>query len=176
MMSSSNAPFGMYEATIPGIVQTLKGLTTILKKANAHCEAKNIAKDVILAYRLSPDMFHLTRQVQIVTDQAKGLGARLSGRELPSYPDTEASFEELQARLAKVTEFLKSISPGEIDGTEAKTINLKLGPREMTFSGAQYAFQFVLPNFYFHAATAYDILRLAGVGLTKADFLGATDA
>ncbi len=175
-MTTNTPAFDMYDGTVPGILQTLKGLSVVLAKAETHCTERNISKDVVLAYRLAPDMFPLVRQVQIVTDQAKGMAARLSGRELPSYPDTETTFEELQARIAKVTGFINSIDRSEIDGSHAKQIHLKLGAREMTFSGAAYAFQFVLPNFYFHAATAYDILRHAGVVLTKADFLGATEA
>ena len=162
----------MHQATIPYLLRTLGALSKILDKAAAHCEARKIEPSVLINYRLAPDMFPLARQIQVVTDQAKGLGARLTGSEIPSYPDTETTFDELKARLAKTVDYLQSFSPAQFDGSEDREILLKAGPTELNLSGRDYAFGFVLPNFYFHAATAYDILRHAGVEVGKRDFLG----
>jgi hypothetical protein len=162
----------MHQATIPYLLRTLGALSKILDKAAAHCEARKIEPAVLIKYRLAPDMLPLSSQIQIVSDQAKGLGARLTGSEIPSYPDTETSFDELKARLAKTVDYLQSFSPAQFDGSEDREILLKAGPTELNLSGRDYAFGFVLPNFYFHAATAYDILRHAGVEVGKRDFLG----
>jgi hypothetical protein len=162
----------MYQAAFPAVLRTLGALSKILDKAAAHCEARKIDPSVLLNYRLAPDMYALTRQVQIVTDQAKGMAARLTGSEIPSFPDTEASFDELKARLAKTVDYLESFIPERLDGAEDRPITLKAGTTELKFSGRDYVFGFVLPNFYFHAATAYDILRHAGVEVGKRDFIG----
>ena len=163
----------MYDAAFPPVIRMLEILSAILDKAAAHCEKRKIDPSVLTHYRLAPDMYALPRQVQIVTDQAKGMAARLSEMEVPSYADTESTFEELKARLAKTVDFVKSVPKTQIEGSEDRDIVLKIGGREMTFKGREYVFGFVLPNFYFHATTAYDILRHAGVELGKRDFLGA---
>jgi len=163
----------MYEAAFPPVIRTLGSLSAILDKAAAHCEARKIDPSVLMHYRLAPDMFALPRQFQIASDQAKGMAARLSGIDVPSYPDTESTIEELKGRLAKTIEFVKSVPQSNIEGSESRDIVLKLRDTEMTFTGRDYVFGFVLPNFYFHAATAYDLLRHAGVELGKRDFLGA---
>ena len=116
-------------------------------------------------------MFPLTRQIQIATDGVKGCAARLAGVEVPSFPDTETAFAELQARIAKTAEFLKGVPKEKFDGSEDRTITLKVGPREMTFTGRDYLFDFVIPNVYFHATTTYAILRHNGVQIGKQDFL-----
>ena len=161
----------MHQAAVPPVIRTLNALSAILDKAAAHCEARKIDPSVLLNYRLAPDMYPLARQIQVVTDQAKGMAARLGGAEVPSYADTETTFDELRARLAKTIDFVQSISPEAFEGSEDRQITLKMRV-ERTFSGRDYAFGFVLPNFYFHAATAYDILRHAGVELSKMDFMG----
>ncbi len=163
----------MYQASAPVFAQFLESLSAILAKAAAHAEVRKIEPSVLLNARLSPDMFALSRQVQIVTDQAKGAMARLAGAEVPNYPDTETSFAELEARLAKTAAFVASFTPDQIDGSEDRQIVLKLGGNSMTFTGLVYLNHFVLPNFYFHAATAYDILRHCGVEIGKRDFIGA---
>ncbi|WP_024301654.1 DUF1993 family protein [Pseudogulbenkiania sp. MAI-1] len=162
----------MYQASVPGLIRGLNNLAAILDKAAAHAEAKNIAPEVFLQARLAPDMFPLVRQVQSVSDSAKGCAARLAGLEVPSYPDTETSFPELQERLAKTVAFLKGITPEQIDGSEERPITLKVRSREIHFTGQSYLLGFVLPNFYFHLTTAYDILRHNGVELGKMDYLG----
>jgi hypothetical protein len=163
----------MHQAAFPPVLRTLHAMSTILDKAAAHCEARKIDPSVLLNYRLAPDMFALTRQIQVATDQAKGMAARLAGAEVPSYPDTESSIEELKARIAKTIDFVQSLSPDRYEGSEDREVTLKMRGGERTFNGRDYVFGFVLPNFYFHATTAYDILRHAGVELGKLDFMGA---
>jgi len=163
----------MYQASVPVFQQGLAALSGVLDKAAAHAAARKIDPAVLLQTRLFPDMFPLTRQVQIAADFAKGAPGRLAGVELPSYPDTETSFDELKARLTKTTEFLKTLTPAQIDGSEARDIHLKVGGQEMTFKGQAYLLHFALPNYFFHATAAYAILRSNGVELGKRDFIGA---
>ncbi len=163
----------MYQASVPAMLHTLAALTAILDKAEAHCAAKKIDPAVLLGARLYPDMFALTRQVLIVCDFAKGTSARLAGIDVPSWPDNEVSFADVKARIAKTVEFVKAIKPASIEGSEARDITMKVGGQEMKWKGQDYLTGFALPNFYFHAATAYGILRHNGVELGKRDFLGA---
>ena len=165
-------PFGMYQASVPALVNMLNNLSAILGKAEAFAAEHKIEPSVLLNWRLAPDMFALTRQVQITTDLAKGAAARLAGREVPSYTDDEASFAELKARIEKTVKFIESIPPKEIDGSEDRDIALKVGGQEMRFKGGPYLVHFVLPNLYFHATTAYAILRRCGLEIGKRDFLG----
>ena len=162
----------MYQASVPRFVNTLKNLSAILDKAQAHAEAKKIDPLVLTASRLYPDMFALARQVQVACDTAKGAMARLAGAEIPKHEDTEKTFAELKARIDKTIAIIESFKPAQIDGTDDKDFTIKLGPREMQWKGMQYLLGFALPNFYFHAATAYDILRHNGVELAKRDFIG----
>lgn len=163
----------MYQASIPTFIHALNNLSAILGKAAAYAsETNKIAPETLVNARLYPNMFPLSRQVQIASDIVKGFAARISGAEVPSYPDTETTFPELQARIAKTIAFLQSIPAAQVDGTEAKTIKLKVGPNEMTFTGQDYLLQFVIPNLYFHTTTAYAILRHNGLDIGKADFLG----
>jgi hypothetical protein len=162
----------MYQASVPAFSQILTALSGVLDKAEAHATAKKIDQAVLLATRLSPDMFPLSRQVQIACDFAKGAASRLSGVDNPAYADTEISFSDLKARIAKTIAFMGSIPASKIDGTEDKDITMKVGPQEMHFKGQAYLVNFALPNFYFHATTAYAILRANGVDLGKGDFLG----
>ncbi|MNZ56871.1 hypothetical protein D3C78_748300 [compost metagenome] len=162
----------IYEASVPVFIRMLGNLSTILGKAAAHAEAKSIDPAVLVNARLAPDMFALARQVQIASDSAKGCVARLAGVEVPSYPDEETTFEQLQARVAKTVEFIKTIKPEQLEGSEKRTINLKMRTREVSFSGRDFLLGFAMPNFYFHVTTAYDILRHNGVEVGKMDFLG----
>ena len=162
----------MYQASAPRFVSILKNLSAILDKAQAHVDAKKIDPTALTAYRLYPDMFPMTRQVQIACDVAKGAVARLAGVEIPKHEDTEQTLAELKARIAKTIEFIGTIKPAQVDGTEDKEIVLKLGGQEMKFKGMQYLLGFVHPNFYFHATTAYNILRHNGVEIGKRDFVG----
>jgi hypothetical protein len=165
-------PISMYQASAPRFASTLKNLSAILDKAQAHCEAKKIDPLVLTGARLYPDMFALARQVQVACDTAKGAIARIAGVEIPKYEDSEKTFAELQARIAKTVAFIDTFKPAQIDGTDGKDLVVKLGAREMQWKGMQYLLGFALPNFYFHAATAYNILRHNGVELVKRDFIG----
>ena len=161
-----------HQAAIPPVLQILASVSAILDKAAEHCKVRKIDPAVLLNYRLAPDMFPLTRQVQIMTDQAKGMAARLAGVEVPAYPDTETSFAELKARIARAVDFIKSCKPADIDAGATREISIKGGANEFKFTGAAYLTSWVFPNFYFHATTTYDILRHCGVVLGKRDFLG----
>ncbi|HYB51261.1 MAG TPA: DUF1993 domain-containing protein [Burkholderiaceae bacterium] len=162
----------MHTASVPRFAHTLRSLALILSKAENHALARKIDPAALLGARLFPDMFALTRQVQIACDTAKGAAARLAGEEVPKHEDTEQSFSELQQRIAKVIAFMESLPADRINGSEERSIKLTLRGEEVTFSGMQYLTGFALPNFYFHVVTAYDILRHNGVELGKRDFLG----
>ena len=137
-----------------------------------HCEAKKIEPATLLNMRLYPDMFPLVRQLRAVTDHAISGTARLAGAELITFPNTEASFPEVKDRIAKTIDFVKSFKPMQIDGTEDKEIVVKFSSGERKFKGQTFLLSFCLPNFYFHATTAYDILRHCGIELGKRDFMG----
>jgi len=162
----------MYANTIPVIIDNLNALSKFLKKAEGIVEAKKFDKSVILGLRLYPDMLNFTKQVQLVTDFAKGCGARLSGTAIPSYADEEKTFEELQARIAKTIEFLKSLDEKSFAGAATRDVTMKIGGKDVTMPGQTYFNSAFLPNFFFHMATAYNILRSIGIELGKGDFLG----
>lgn len=162
----------MYQASIPVFIRGLGNLSAILDKAATHAEAKKIDPSVFINARLAPDMYPLSRQVQIASDVAKGCAARLAGIEVPSYEDNETTFPELQARIAKTVAFLQSVSPSQIDGSAERSISLKLRGKEVSFLGQPYLLSFVLPNFYFHLTTTYAILRHNGLEIGKPDFIG----
>ena len=163
----------MYRASVPVLARALRNLATVLRKGEAHASARNVDPTVLLGYRLAPDMFALTRQVQIATDTAKGCVARLAGVEVPVYEDNETTFAQLLDRLERTVAFIEGFQPAQIDGTEDKPVTLKMRTGEMTFQGLPYLLEFVLPNVYFHSTAAYAILRHCGVELGKKDFLGA---
>ncbi|HEX5650654.1 MAG TPA: DUF1993 domain-containing protein [Steroidobacteraceae bacterium] len=163
----------MYRASVPVLARALRNLATVLRKGEAHASARNVDPAVLLGYRLAPDMFALTRQVQIATDTAKGCVARLAGVDVPVYEDNETTFAQLLDRLERTVGFIEGFQPAQIDGTEDQAVTLKMRTGEMTFQGLPYLLEFVLPNVYFHSAAAYAILRHCGVELGKKDFLGA---
>jgi uncharacterized protein len=162
----------MYQASAPRFAAFLRNLSGLLDKAQAHCEAKKIEPLALTQFRLYPDMFPLTRQVQIACDTAKGAVARLAGLEIPKHEDTEQSFAELKARIAKTVDFVESVSAAKLDGTDAKEIVLKMRGQDVKFTGLAYLLDFAYPNFYFHLTTVYNILRHNGVEIGKRDFLG----
>jgi hypothetical protein len=162
----------MYQASAPRFVNMLKNLSALLDKAQAHCEAKKIEPAALTAFRLYPDMFPLTRQVQIACDTAKAAVARLAGIEVPKHEDTEQTFAELKARIAKTVAFIESVKPAQLDGSEGKEIVLKMRSGEVKLAGLQYLMAQAYPNFYFHVTTAYAILRHNGVEIGKRDFVG----
>lgn len=165
-------PISMSTVAVASFEQTLGALSKILDKAAAHCAARKIDPAVMLQARLAPDMFPFTKQVQLTCDFAKNCVGRLTG-EPPKFPDDEKSFDELKARIAKTLDYVKGFKAGDIDATADKDVTFPIGPQQtLTLKGAQFLVHFVLPNFYFHATTAYDILRHNGVEIGKRDFLG----
>lgn len=166
----------MYQASVPVFVRGLNQLAAILHKAAAHAAAHKIDPSVLVNARLYPDMFPLTRQIQIATDHARGAPARLAGLERPSFADTETTFDELQGRIARTIAFIETLAPAQIDGSEDRAVNVPIRGHDVAFTGQPYLLAFALPNFYFHTATAYAILRHCGVDLGKADFIGALPA
>ncbi len=162
----------MYQASVPVFTRMLNNLATILEKAAAHAETKKIDPTVLINARLYPDMLPLARQIMIASDTAKGGAARLAGVEPPSYEDNETSFPELIERLRKTIAYLNTLKPGQIDGSEKKTITLKTRNDTLTFEGMTFLLNRALPNLYFHVSTAYAILRHNGVDIGKKDYLG----
>jgi uncharacterized protein len=163
----------MYQASVPVFRQVLEALGGVLGKGEAFAAERKIEPAVLLGWRLAPDMFNLTRQVQVASDMAKGGVARLAGVEVPKWEDHEASFGDLKARLARTVDYVGSFKPAQIDGSEAREITIPLGGKPTVFKGQPYLLKFVLPNLYFHCTTAYALLRAAGVPLGKRDFLGS---
>ena len=162
----------MYQASVPAFVHTLNQLSAILDKAEAYAAAKKIDPAVLVNARLYPDMFPLSRQVQIACDFAKGTSARLAGKDVPSWPDEEATFAGLKVRIAKTIAFVEGFKAADIEGSEERDITMKIGPRSVSFKGQPYLVYFSLPNFYFHASTAYAILRHNGLDIGKLDLIG----
>lgn len=164
----------MYTTSVPVFTQMLNSLDVVLNKAEEHATAKKIDASVFLQARLSPDMFPLLRQVQIAADFAKGVSARLAGVDVPEYEDTEVSFADLHARLAKTLRFIESLNAAQFDASETREIILRPGtPKEKKLLGQAYLLSYGLPQFFFHVTTAYAILRHNGVELGKRDFMGA---
>ncbi len=162
----------MYQSSVPVFIHALKNLAEIIDKAAQHAQNKKIDDSVFTNARLFPDMFPLSRQVQIACDIVKGGVARLAGVEIPSFPDNETTFAELKTRIAKTIEFIQSVKAEQIDDSEAKIISMKIGGHEMEFAGQTYLLYFVTPNLYFHMTATYSILRSNGVEIGKMDFLG----
>ena len=163
----------MYNASVPIFKQILTALGAILAKAEQQAKNNYTAPDVLLHGRLYPDMFDLTRQVQIATDFAKGVAARLAGVDVPVYEDNESSFSALQARIDKTLVFISSIAPEKIDGSESREIITRPGtPKEKRFTGQNYLLHYGIPQFFFHVTTAYAILRSNGIEIGKMDYMG----
>jgi uncharacterized protein len=162
----------MYQASAPRFANTLRNLSAILDKAQVHCDAKKIDPAVMGGMRLIADMFPLSRQVQIACDTAKGAVARLAGVDIPKHDDTEHTFAELKQRIAKTVDFILSTSAEKIEGSDERTVTLKLGGKDTNFTGMQYLLGHAYPNFYFHVTTAYNILRANGVDIGKRDYIG----
>lgn len=163
----------MYQAFIPPLIRTFDSLMGVLNKGEAYAQAKTIDPVVLLNSRLYPDMFPLSRQIQIASDVARRGAARLAGVEAPSLEDNEASFAELTDRLQTTITYLETFSATQIEGTEEKEITFPIGGGQTaTLQGMPYLLSFVIPNVYFHVTTAYDILRHNGVEIGKRDFLG----
>jgi hypothetical protein len=162
----------MYQVSAPRFANTLRNLSAILEKAQAHAEAKKLDPAALGAQRLIVDMFPLSRQVQIACDTAKGAVARLAGVEIPQHADVEQTIPELKSRIAKTLDFVQSVPAAKIDGSEEREVVLKLRGQDVKFTGLQYLLGHAYPNFYFHVTTAYNILRANGVDIGKRDFIG----
>jgi uncharacterized protein len=162
----------MFQASIPVLVRGLTNLSAILDKATQHAAARKIDPAVLLGLRLFPDMLPFTKQVQLACDFAKGAAARLSGNEPPKFADEEKTIDELKARIAKTIDYVKGFKPAQIDGSEDRAIAIPIGGQTYNFKGQGYLLGMVLPNFFFHLTTAYDLLRHGGVEIGKRDFLG----
>lgn len=162
----------IYNQLVPVFSEMLTNLDEVLKKAEQDAESRDIDPQVFLNGRIAPDMLSLTKQVQIMTDMAKGGASRLAGAETPKWPDDEQTFADLRARIAKTQTYLDSFAPEQFEGAEDRVIEVKFPNGELTFGGRDYFLNFVVPNFYFHYTTAYAILRHNGVQVGKRDFLG----
>ena len=164
----------MYQVSLPVFIKHLNGLAGCMKKAQALYAEKKYDEATLLSYRFYPDMFSFTRQIQAMTDHARNCTALLAGVEAPKYEDNEKSLADLVARVEKTVAFLNTVKPGQVDGTEEKPVTVKMRDRELNLKGQELLLNRSLPNFYFHATTAYDIMRHNGVELGKRDFMGAS--
>ena len=163
----------MYQASIPQFTKMLTNLSNILKKGEEFAKAKGVDDAVLVSEcRLAPDMFPLSKQIQIACDQVKNGMARLASIEPPKFEDNETTFAQLQDRIAKTIDFANSLKPAQVDGTEAKEIKFSIREWNFEFVGEQYLLTWIIPNFYFHVTTAYAILRHNGVEIGKTDYLG----
>ena len=164
----------MHQVSIPVFVRGLQALSGLLEKGAAHAAEAGVAEDTLLDAKLAPDMLNLVGQVQRASDTSKLSGQRLSGVSSPAMPDTETTFPQLIQRVADTVAYLESIDPAALEGSETRTVELNFGPeRKVSFPGDVYLLTFALPNFFFHVATAHDILRSQGVKIGKMDYLGA---
>lgn len=163
----------MHAASVPVFTQMLKGLATVLAKAEAHATARKIEPSALLTARLYPDMFHFTKQIHVAVDFARGSAARLAQVDVPASAGTEASFAELQGLIADALAMLSTLTPAQMSGSETREIVLRPGtPKERKFVGQTYLLNYALPHFFFHVTAAYSILRHNGVEVGKQDYLG----
>jgi hypothetical protein len=163
---------GLHQISVPVFVRHLKGLSNCLKKAQALYSEKKYDEGTLLSYRLYPDMFSFARQVQAATDHARTCTALMAGIEAPKFEDNEKSLEELIARVDKSIAFVEGVAANRLDGAEGNSVTVKMRDREMKMSALELLINRSLPNFYFHATSAYVILRHNGVELGKRDFMG----
>lgn len=162
----------MYKASAPVFIQFLCALSGVLDKAAAFAEAKKVDATVLTSMRLAPDMHPLAWQVRSTTNHAVRACALIAGIAVPDLGDNQGTVSELKERIAKTVDFIRSIRPEQLDGQEDREVKLTVGGNELKLDGLTFLLNFCLPNFYFHAATAYDILRHAGVDIGKRDFMG----
>jgi len=163
----------MHSASVPVIAHMLGSMLPWLDKAQAHADARKFDSANYMGLRLAPDMLPFVKQIQIACDMAKGCVARLAGQEVPKWDDDETTLDDLRARIRRTRDYVNGFTPEQIDGSDAREIALTMRAGERRFSGEDYLKSYVLPNVYFHATTAYALLRHAGVELGKRDFLGA---
>lgn len=161
----------MYQASVPVFQKHLEALDAIIDKAVAYAESRKIEPEALLLARLYPDMYTMKKQVQSACDFAKLSVARLSGLTAPVHDDSEKTFQDLKQRIAETLAVLASAKADAMEAAADKPFTIKAGPRELNFTGSEYLLNFALPNFYFHCATAYGILRHNGVEIGKRDFM-----
>lgn len=164
-------PISTYQASVPVFVEGLNVLTHLLQKGEAHARETGADPASLVEARLAPDMLTLAGQIQRASDTSKLSLERLTGVPAPKLEDNEKTFAELYVRIDRTLAYLKNFAESQLEGAEARTIELKLRDFTPTFTGASYLFAFALPNFFFHVTTAYDILRHNGVKIGKRDFL-----
>lgn len=162
----------LYDVSIVPLLRNLANLKHILEQGEKYAAQKKVAPEIILGSRLAVDMYPLTKQIQLVSDMSKGVGARLAGLEIPVYADDETSFAMLYARIDKTADFLSQIQPAQLEGAENREVVLTIRKVDLVFTGLEYLQKWALPNVYFHTTTAYNILRHIGVPLGKTDYLG----
>ena len=162
----------VFDQTVSVMSRMLLNLDTLVSRAEEYAAERKINPEVLVQARLYPDMLPFVAQIRIATDTAKGAAARLSGTEMPKWADDEVTFEDIHARIRKALTYLAGFKPGQFEGSETSDIELRLPNRTLQFTGQDYVLGFVLPNFYFHVTTAYNILRHNGLGIGKLDFLG----
>lgn len=162
----------IYDQSVARMTHMLKNLDKIVSKAEANAKENDIDPPVLLRARLFPTMRDFIFQVQVATDMAKSCAARLTGQEVPKWDDDEETFADVHARIKKTLDFLATFKPEQFDGSETMDLELKLRSHTVKFTGQSYLLGFVLPNFYFHMTTAYNLLRHNGLDLGKRDFLG----
>ncbi len=163
----------MYQASVPALIKTLENLSAILNKAVAHADGKKIDHGAFLGARAFPDMLPMIRQVQLASDFAKNGMARVAAiTDAPKFADNEASFEELQERIKKTIDFLKTLKPESFENAETREITFPVGGKPRTFQALPYLIHWVMPQFYFHVTTAYVLLREGGIDIGKRDFVG----
>ena len=165
----------MHQASVTAFTKSLLNLKAMLEKAKAHALEHKVEESVFVNARLYPDMLPLSRQVQIATDIARSTTARLAGVEPPSYEDNEKTLDDLTARIQRTVDYMAGLDVGAFENAATREITRPVRGQPHTFTGTNYFLQFAVPNVYFHAATAYGILRHNGVPLGKADFLGKLD-
>jgi uncharacterized protein len=165
-------PLSMHRASVPVFVRALKVLATLLEKGEAHAKAQGLDPNDLITARLIDDMLPLSAQIQRASDASKGAVARLTGVEAPAMPDEETTFAQLQKRVADTLAYIQSVDPKAFEGSEDRTVELKLPNTTLTFTGEDYLLTFALPNFFFHVVTAYDVLRHKGVQIGKLDYMG----
>jgi uncharacterized protein len=162
----------LYDATVPSFIRHLVALDALLDKAILYAEEKKFDPVALLEARLFPDMYNLIRQVETATDQAKGGAARVAGIEVPKYADDEKTLPELKARIAKTIRFLESITPEQFAGRDDAEVSFPVGPSTRSMKAKDYLIGVVIPHFYFHCTTAYNLLRHNGLAIGKRDFFG----
>jgi uncharacterized protein len=163
----------MYAQIVPPMDRTLAALSAILAKAEAHCTERGIKPEALLGFRLFPDMFPMTRQVQLACDFAARAAARLAGAEPQGFPDVETTFAELQARIEATRAYMATFPAAAYDGAATRDVTIKMRGQDVTMPGLNYLTMYSVPQFHFHATTTYNILRHNGVEIGKRDYMGA---